>query len=118
MRGLRGPLGRKGRLTVSVGAFAVRTAEYRGTILVNICDEELLGRTVVEGKLEMHISREFYLGELVDEVEALRLIRISSIVNLAGARSVALAVENRMGARQAIREIEDVPFLMIYKFMH
>ena len=99
-------------------AFAVRTAGYKDTVLVNICDEELLGRTVTEGKLQMQISKEFYLGELVDEFEALKLIRTSSIVNLAGSRSVALAVENRIGARQAIREIEDVPFLMIYKFMH
>ena len=97
--------------------FAVRTAEYRGNVLVNICDEELIGRTVTEGKLKMHISKEFYYGELVDASEALDLIRKCSIVNLVGHRSVSLAVENHVGARQAIREIENVPFLMVYKFL-
>ncbi|MDV3292767.1 MAG: DUF424 domain-containing protein [Nitrososphaerales archaeon] len=97
--------------------FSVRTAEYRGSILVNICDEELMGRTVTEGKLQVSISKEFYFGEVVNKGEALRLIRTCAIVNLAGKRSVSLAVENNMGAREAIREIEDVPFLMIYKFM-
>ncbi len=97
--------------------FAVRTSEYRGNVLVNICDEELIGRTVTEGKLKMHISKEFYFGELVDASEALDLIRKCSIVNLVGHRSVSLAVENHIGARQAIREIEKVPFLMVYKFM-
>ena len=97
--------------------FAVRTTEYQGTILVNICDEELIGRTVTEGKLQMHISKEFYFGELVDASEALDLIRKCSIINLVGHRSVSLAVENRIGARQAIREIENVPFLMVYKFL-
>jgi hypothetical protein len=38
-------------------------------------------------------------------------------VNLVGQRSVSLAVDNNVGARQAVREIEDVPFLMVYKFM-
>ena len=96
--------------------FSVRTAEYRGTILVNICDEELVGKTVSEGQLTVHLSREFYSGEVVDTGEALRLIRTCSIVNLAGTRAVSLAVENSVGAQEAIREIEEVPFLMIYKF--
>ena len=96
--------------------FSVRTAEYKGTILVNMCDEELVGKTVSEGELKVHLSEEFYSGEVVDRGEALRLIRTCSVVNLAGTRSVALAVDNDVGAPQAIREIEEVPFLMIYKF--
>ena len=96
--------------------FSVRTAEFKGTILVNICDEELVGRTVTEGQLKVHLSREFYSGEVVGMGEALRLIRTCSIVNLAGSRSVALAVDNDVGAPEAVREIEEVPFLMIYKF--
>jgi len=96
--------------------FSVGTTEYKESLLVNICDEELIGRTVAEGKLRMHISREFYAGRVVSKGEALRLIRTCSIVNLAGRRSVSLAVDNQIGAAEAIREIEEVPFLMIYKF--
>ncbi|HKT22685.1 MAG TPA: DUF424 family protein [Nitrososphaerales archaeon] len=94
----------------------MRTAEFKGTILVNMCDEELVGRTVSEGKLKVHLSQEFYSGEVVDKGEALRLIRTCQIVNLAGERSVSLAVDNEVGAPEAVREIEEVPFLMIYKF--
>jgi len=47
---------------VADAGFSVRTAEYKGNVLVNICDEELIGRTVIEGKLKMHISKEFYFG--------------------------------------------------------
>ena len=94
----------------------MRTAEFNGTILVNMCDEELVGRTVEEGKLKVHLSKDFYSGEVVDKGEALRLIRTCSIINLAGSRSVSLAVDNNVGVPEAIREIEEVPFLMIYKF--
>jgi hypothetical protein len=96
--------------------FSVRTAEFKGTILVNMCDEELVGRTVEEGKLKVHLSKDFYSGEVVDKGEALRLIRTCSIINLAGSRCVSLAVDNEVGAPEAIREIQEVPFLMIYKF--
>ena len=69
-----------------------------------------------EGKLQVHLSADFYSGEVVDKGEALSLIRRCSIVNLAGTRSVSLAVDNEVGSAAAIREIEEVPFLMIYKF--
>jgi len=96
--------------------FSVRTSEYQGTVLVNICDEELVGKTFSEGKLRVHLSPDFYSGEVVGTGEALRLIRTCSIVNLAGQRSVHLAVNNDIGNPEAIREIEKIPFLMIYKF--
>ena len=96
--------------------FSVRTAEYNVTILVNKGDEELVGMTVSEGKLKVHLSKDFYSGEVVGKGEALKLIRTCSIVNLAGSRSVSLAVDNKVGAPEAIREIEEVPILMIYKF--
>ncbi len=96
--------------------FSIRTAEFQGNTLVNICDEELIGRTITEGKLKMNLSREFYYGEVVDGEEALRLMMVCSIINLAGRRSVGLAIDNKLGAKEAIREIENVPFLMIYKF--
>jgi hypothetical protein len=101
---------------VDAQGFSVRTAEYRGSLLANICDEELIGRTVSEGRLRMHISKDFYSGEVVGKGEALRLIRTCSVVNLAGRRSVSLAIDNEIGAREAVKEIEDIPFLMIYKF--
>ena len=99
-----------------MNGFSIRTADYKGSTLVSICDEELLGKTVTEGKLKMHISRDFFFGEIVDGVEALRLMKVCSIVTLAGRRCVSLAIDNKLGAREAIREIEMVPFLMIYKF--
>jgi uncharacterized protein len=99
------------------GGFSVSTAEFKGNTLVNICDEELLGKTVTEGKLQVHISKEFFFHEIVQREEAVDLIRKCSIVNLAGSRAVSLALNNRIGAKEAVREIEGVPFLMIYKFL-
>ncbi len=97
--------------------FSVRTAEYQGNTLVSICDVEVIGRTVKEGRLTMHISKEYFSGEIVSEKEALELMKRCSIVSLTGKRSVILAIENKIGSKDAIREIEDIPFLMIYKFL-
>jgi hypothetical protein len=84
--------------------------------LVNICDVELIGKTVKEGKLSVHISNEYFAGEVVQTEEALRLMRVCAIVSLAGKRTVDLALANKLAAQEAVRELEGVPFLMIYKF--
>jgi len=96
--------------------FSVRSIAWKNSRVVNVCDADLIGRTLIEGKLRMHISREFFGGDLVGEEEALRLISESSMISLAGERSVKVALANRLGSPHAVREIEGVPFLMIYKF--
>ena len=100
------------------GAFCVRSIHWKDTSLVNVCDRDLVGKTVTEGKLSIHISREYFGGEIVGPSEALRLIKTSAIVNLAGQNVVQIAVENKLAAKEAVRIIDRVPFLMIYKFIH
>ncbi len=99
-----------------VATLSLRSIAWKNSSLVNVCDAELIGRTLVEGKLKMHISKDFFAGELVEEDEALKLIKESAMVSLAGERAVNIALSNRLGSPHAVREIEGVPFLMIYKF--
>ena len=95
---------------------SVRSIAWKNSSVVNVCDAELIGRTLIEGKLKMHISKDFFGGDLVGEDEALKIIRESSMISLAGERAVNVALSNKLGSPQAVREIEGVPFLMIYKF--
>ena len=96
--------------------FSVHSISWKNASIVNVCDTELIGRTLVEGKLKMHISRDFFGGDLVGEEEATKIIRESAMISLAGRRSVSIALANKLGSPRAVREIEGVPFLMIYKF--
>jgi uncharacterized protein len=96
--------------------FSVHSIAWKNASIVNVCDAELIGQTLVEGKLKMHISKDFFGGELVEEAEVTKIIRESPMLSLAGHRSVNIALSNRLGSPQAVREIQGVPFLMIYKF--
>jgi hypothetical protein len=87
-----------------------------GITLVNICDRELVGRTIQGGEVDLHISEEFYGGELIGEEEALRLLQTSTYISLAGERIVRLALEAGMASRLAVKRVGSTPFLMIYKF--
>jgi hypothetical protein len=103
---------------MSDGSLSVRSLSWKDTTLINICDADLIGKTLSEGKLKMHISREYFGGQIVDSSEALQMMKNSSIVNLAGQRAVDIALANKLAAEQAVRLIEGIPFLMIYKFSH
>jgi|ERR1700691_3445089 uncharacterized protein len=103
---------------MSDGGLSVRSLTWKDTTLINICDVDLIGKTLNEGKLKMHISREYFGGQIVDSSQALQMMKDSSIINLAGQRAVEIALANKLAAEQAVRLIEGVPFLMIYKFSH
>lgn len=99
-------------------SLSVRSISWKDTTLINICDEDLIGKTLSEGKLQMHISRDYFGGQLVNAFEALKMMKESSIINLAGEQAVGIALSNKMGAKEAVRVIQGVPFLMIYKFSY
>jgi uncharacterized protein len=96
--------------------YIARTIRYENTILLNICDEELLGKTVKGGNVDMEISREYFGGEKVSEMEAINLVRSSSIVNLAGSRIVEKVLDQKLASERAVKRVGPVCFLMIYKF--
>jgi hypothetical protein len=88
----------------------------KNVVLVNICDEELLGTTVKAEQVELPISREYYGVDKVSETEAINLVKGSSIVNLAGTRIVTRVVKANLANEKAVKRFGDVSFLMIYKF--
>ncbi len=86
--------------------------------MVNICDEELVGRKITEGNLEINITKDYFGQEIVKENEVAELLRTCAIANLVGKRTVDKAVTMKMASSLSIRTISGVPFLMIFKFQH
>ncbi|MDG6997420.1 MAG: DUF424 family protein [Nitrososphaerota archaeon] len=103
-------------MTVSEKQFIARRIKYQNVVLVNICDEELLGTTVSGGNIDMSISRDYFGGEKVSEEQAIELVRGSSIVNLAGSRIVDCVLDEELANERAVKKVGQVSFLMIYKF--
>lgn len=101
---------------MSADGYVARTIRYEGNLMVSVCDEELLGKTVKDGELEMHISADYFGGESVNSEEALGLIRRSQIVNLAGTRIVEKTLEAKLASPLAVKRIGSESFLMIFKF--
>ena len=85
-------------------------------VLLAICDCELLGRTLREGKIVFHIKDEFYNGRKANVEEAMGMIDNSTIVNLVGKCCVEKAIAEGYVHPEAVLKIEGIPHAQIIKF--
>jgi len=86
-----------------------------GNVLLAICDAEILGKTLREGKIVFHVKEEFYKGRKVTIEEAVAMIENSTIVNMIGKNVVKKAVEKGYVHPEAILNIEGIPHAQIVK---
>lgn len=84
-------------------------------VLLAICDCEVLGRTLKEGKLTFHVKDEFYNGCKVSLDEAMAMIANSTIVNMVGKNCVGKAIEKGYVHPEAVLHIDGVPHAQIVK---
>ncbi len=84
-------------------------------VLLAICDSELLGRTLREGKIVFHVKDEFYNGGKVTVEEAVGMINNSNIVNMVGKCCVETAIAKGYVHPEAVLNIEGIPHAQIVK---
>ena len=84
-------------------------------MLLAICDCELLGRTLREGKIVFHVKDDFYNGRKASVEEAIGMIDNSTIVNLVGKCCVEKAIAKGYVHPEAVLKIEGVPHAQIVK---
>lgn len=84
-------------------------------VLLAICDLEILGRTLREGKVVFQVKDEFYNGGKVSLEEALDMIENSTIVNMVGRNCVEKAIEKGYVHPDAVLTIEGIPHAQIAK---
>jgi len=85
------------------------------SVLLCMCDAEILGRTFREGKIVFCVKKDFYKGARVPVDEAVSLIETSTIVNMVGRNIVRKAIERGYVHPEAVLNIEGVPHAQIVK---
>ena len=98
--------------------YAARTTRYQGSIMVDICDLELIGSKLEQDGIVINLTSEYYQQQVIEQPHAQELLHKCDIANLVGDRIVRQALDLKMAKEASIRRISGVPFLMIYKFQH
>ena len=96
-------------------SFSIKLTDYQKNAILNICDANLLGKKITEKELQVHISQSYYGEKLVKKEEAKTLLKNSSIINMVGKEIVSLSTSLGIGSEDGIKEIDGIPFLIVYK---
>ncbi len=96
--------------------YALRRIKYQETQIINICDLNILGTEINQGDFTINISKEYYYDEEITNDDAIKLLKSSSIINLVGKDIVDLALSLNLAKKNTVKIIENIPFLMIFKF--
>ena len=94
--------------------YSVKISDYQKNTMLNICDSELIGKDIVDGKLKIHISENYYGKQIVEKDEAISMMKSASILNLVGRETISLAIDLGIGSKDGVKIISDVPFLIIF----
>ncbi len=95
--------------------FSVRVTNHQNNVMLNICDASLLGKNVVKDNLSLNISKSCYGERMVQKEEAEELLKKSSTINMAGKETILLSTSLGIGSHHGVKEIDGVPFLIVFK---
>ena len=95
--------------------FSARLINHKDTSMLNICDADLLGRTLNRGNLTLKISEKYYGEKVVEKEEAESLLKESSSINMVGMDIISLSTDIGVGSQEGVKEIDGIPFLIVFK---
>jgi hypothetical protein len=93
----------------------LRTSKHGRDTLVAVCDAELLGQTILGGRVPFKVSEEFYKGIPAGVDEAVEAMRRATICNMVGKKVVEAAIEKRLIHSRAVIYFGDVPHAQIVR---
>ena len=95
--------------------FASKSIVSSGNNILNICDPDLLDKIIKDGKTEIKINSKYYNENVIDEVEAERLLQQCTSANMVGEKTISLSLRLGVGSEAGVRRINGIPFLLIFK---
>ena len=95
--------------------FSARLISHNDTRMLNICDVDLLGRTLKRDNFTLKITEKCYAGKVVEKEEAKDLLRRANNINMVGKEIISLSVNMGIGSQEGVKEIDGIPFLIIFK---
>ena len=95
--------------------FSARLIKHKDSSMLNICDKDLLGKTLNRDNFSLKISEEYYAEKVVEKEEARDLLQKSDNINMVGKKIINLSVNMGIGSQEGIKVIDGVPFLIVFK---
>jgi hypothetical protein len=89
--------------------------QTRYEIVVAMCDESLLEKTIERKGVKIKISKHFYGGKLIDEERAVKVMNEATIGNIIGKEIVKIAERNGFISKENVILIDGIPHAQFVK---
>ena len=95
--------------------FSARLISQKDVNMLNICDSDILGKTLTRDKVTLKISENFYGKNTIKKEEAKDLLKKCHSINMVGKEIISLSVNMGIGSQKGVKEIDGIPFLIVFK---
>ncbi len=95
-------------------AIAVKTHETPKGRVVAACDIGLVGKSLRDGEMKLHVCEEFYFEKSVGPEELESLLEDCFTANLVGKKTVEAYCRANPDAEVCVMTIDDTPHLQIF----
>lgn len=79
------------------------------SIVLVVCDSNLVGKKLEERELQLDLSSDFYSGKEESDEKIRLLMNASSIMNFVGKKSVNLAINEGVVDKKNVMKIKGIP---------
>ncbi len=83
--------------------------------MVAVCDKNLIGQVLKEGKLRIEVKESFYKGQILSIQEAIEEIKKATIANLIGNEIIKEAIKSKLVHESVVLYIAGVAHAQIVK---
>lgn len=84
-------------------------------VVLACADEDLIGKTLEEGKISFKVSERFYKDKKVDARKMKGLLKAANNINLVGEKCVGVALEEGYLKPEDVIRIKGVPHAQVFK---
>ncbi len=94
---------------------SIKIYKQGNDILIGACDEKLIGKKFVDGKLQIDVSKEFYDGERITVEVLKKYLENATIANLVGEQTVQYAIKLGLVDPDCVLRIKGIPHAQIVR---
>ena len=87
--------------------FSARLINQNTTRMLNICDSDLLGKTITRDKFSIKIDEKYYGEKIINKEKATELLKNCNSINLVGNEIISLSVSLGIGSLEGIKKINE-----------
>jgi hypothetical protein len=93
----------------------IKIYETEESVLVAVCDRDLIGNTYRDSGLKLEVTEEFYKGELVDADLVQTALLEATTANIVGEQSVDAAISCGAVDPESVIVISGVPHAQMFR---